>query len=133
MNKQNKFEVPTDRFLSETITFHQTQNIMKNLRINDENIAKALSITLRDSSEDEVNDFINNITAEKQLIQNDLEILENVSETFEICSVCHKREDKDEDELAGECCNFCNASICSSCFDKVVYEKPMYGWVCNKC
>jgi hypothetical protein len=82
MNKQNKFEVPTDRFLSETITFHQTQNIMKNLRINDENIAKALSITLRDSSEDEVNDFINNITAETQLIQNDLEILENVSEVI---------------------------------------------------
>ena len=82
MNKQNKFEVPTDRFLSETITFHQTQNIMKNLRINDENIAKALSITLRDSSEDEVNDFINNITAETQLIQNDLEILENVSQVI---------------------------------------------------
>ena len=82
MNKQNKFEVPTDRFLSETITFHQTQNIMKNLRINDENIAKALSITLRDSSEDEVNDFISNITAETQLIQNDLEILENVSEVI---------------------------------------------------
>jgi hypothetical protein len=82
MNKQNKFEVPTDRFLSETITFHQTQNIMKNLRINDENIAKALSITLRDSSEDEINDFINNITAETQLIQNDLEILENVSEVI---------------------------------------------------
>jgi hypothetical protein len=82
MNKQNKFEVPTDRFLSETITFHQTQNIMKNLRINDENIAKALSITLRDSSEAEVNDFINNITAETQLIQNDLEILENVSEVI---------------------------------------------------
>ena len=82
MNKQNKFEVPTDRFLSETITFHQTQNIMKNLRINDENIARALSITLRDSSEDEVNDFINNITAETQLIQNDLEILENVSEVI---------------------------------------------------
>ena len=55
---------------------------MKNLRINDENIAKALSITLRDSSEDEVNDFINNITAETQLIQNDLEILENVSEVI---------------------------------------------------
>jgi len=83
MNKQNKFEVPTDRFLSETITFHQTQNIMKNLRINDENIARALSITLKDeSSEDEVNDFINNITAETQLIQNDLEILENVSEVI---------------------------------------------------
>ena len=82
MNKQNKFEVPTDRFLSETITFHQTQNIMKNLRINDENIAKALSITLRDSSEDDVNDFISNITAETQLIQNDLEILENVSEVI---------------------------------------------------
>jgi hypothetical protein len=82
MNKQNKFEVPTDRFLSETITFHQTQNIMKNLRINDENIAKALSITLRDSSEDDVNEFISNITAETQLIQNDLEILENVSEVI---------------------------------------------------
>lgn len=83
MNKQNKFEVPTDRFLSETITFHQTQNIMKNLRINDENIARALSITLKDnSSEDEINDFINNITAETQLIQNDLEILENVSEVI---------------------------------------------------
>ena len=83
MNKQNKFEVPTDRFLSETITFHQTQNIMKNLRINDENIARALSITLKDnSSEDEVNDLINNITAETQLIQNDLEILENVSEVI---------------------------------------------------
>jgi hypothetical protein len=83
MNKQNKFEVPTDRFLSETITFHQTQNIMKNLRINDENIAKALSITLKDeSSEDEINDFISNITAETQLIQNDLEILENVSEVI---------------------------------------------------
>ena len=83
MNKQNKFEVPTDRFLSETITYHQTQNIMKNLRINDENIARALSITLKDnSSEDEVNDFINNITAETQLIQNDLEILENVSEVI---------------------------------------------------
>jgi endonuclease III len=82
VNKQNKFEVTTDRFLSDQLTFHQTNNVMKSLRINDESIAKAISLTIKEANEDEVNEFINNITAENQQIQNDLEILENVSEVI---------------------------------------------------
>jgi len=82
LNKSNKFEVPTDRFLSEALTFHKTQNVMKSLRINDEAIAKAISLTLKETNEDEVTDFINTLRVEEQLIKNDLEILENTSEVI---------------------------------------------------
>jgi hypothetical protein len=82
LNKSNKFEVPTDRFLSEALTFHQTQNVMKSLRINDESIAKAVSLTIKDANDDEVSEYINNIKVEEELIKNDLEILENTSEVF---------------------------------------------------
>ena len=82
LNKSNKSEVPTDRFLSEALTFHQTQNVMKSLRINDESIAKAVSLTIKDSNDDEVTDFINTLRVEEQLIKNDLEILENTSEVI---------------------------------------------------
>jgi len=82
VNKSNKFEVPTDKFLSDTLTFHQTNNVMKNLRINDESIAKAVSLTIKDANDDEVTDYINNLRVEEELIKNDLEILENTSEVF---------------------------------------------------
>jgi hypothetical protein len=82
VNKSNKFEVPTDKFLSETLTFHQTQNVMKSLRINDESIAKAISLTVKEANDDEVTDFINIIRVEDELIKNDLEILENTSEVI---------------------------------------------------
>jgi outer membrane lipopolysaccharide assembly protein LptE/RlpB len=82
VNKSNKFEVPTDKFLSDTLTFHQTNNVMKNLRINDESIAKAVSLTIKDANDDEVIDYINNLRVEEELIKNDLEILENTSEVF---------------------------------------------------
>jgi hypothetical protein len=82
LNKSNKFEVPTDRFLSDALTFHQTQNVMKSLRINDESIAKAVSLTIKDANDDEVSEYINNIKVEEELIKNDLEILENTSEVF---------------------------------------------------
>ena len=78
--KLNKFEVPTDRFLSDALTFHQSQNIMKTLRINDESIAKAISLTIKESNDDEVYEFINTIKAEDEIIKNDLEILENTSD-----------------------------------------------------
>ena len=79
-NKLNKFEVPTDRFLSDALTFHHSQNIMKTLRINDESIAKAISLTIKEANDDEVYEFINTIKAEDELIKNDLEILENTSD-----------------------------------------------------
>ena len=79
-NKLNKFEVPTDKFLSETLTFHQTQNVMKNLRINDESIAKAISLNIKEPNDDEVYEFINSIRVEDEIIKNDLEILENTSD-----------------------------------------------------
>ena len=82
VNKSNKFEVPIDKFLSDTLTFHQTNNVMKNLRINDESIAKAVSLTIKDANDDEVNEYINNLRVEEELIKNDLEILENTSEVF---------------------------------------------------
>jgi hypothetical protein len=82
VNKSIKFEVPTDKFLSDTLTFHQTNNVMKNLRINDESIAKAVSLTIKDANDDEVIDYINNLRVEEELIKNDLEILENTSEVF---------------------------------------------------
>jgi len=82
VNKSIKFEVPTDKFLSDTLTFHQTNNVMKNLRINDESIAKAVSLTIKDANDDEVTDYINNLRVEEELIKNDLEILENTSEVF---------------------------------------------------
>ena len=82
VNKSNKFEVQTDKFLSEALTFHQTQNVMKTLRINDESIAKAISLTVKEANDDEVTDFINIIRVEDELIKNDLEILENTSEVF---------------------------------------------------
>jgi len=82
VNKSNKFELPTDKFLSDTLTFHQTNNVMKNLRINDESIAKAVSLTIKDANDDEVTDYINNLRVEEELIKNDLEILENTSEVF---------------------------------------------------
>lgn len=72
VNKSNKFEVPTDKFLSDALTFHQTQNVMKNLRINDESIAKAISLTVKEANDDEVNEFINNIKVEEELIKNDI-------------------------------------------------------------
>ena len=49
---------------------------------------------------------------------------------MDICSVC-KSEIDDND--CGECCNFCNADICEKCFDKVIYDRLMYGWVCEEC
>ena len=82
VNKSNKFELPTDKFLSDTLTFHQTNNVMKNLRINDESIAKAVSLIIKDANDDEVIDYINNLRVEEELIKNDLEILENTSEVF---------------------------------------------------
>ena len=82
LNKQNKFEVPTDKFLSDSLTFHNTQNVMKSLRIQDETIAQAIGLIVKDANENEVSEFINNIKTEEEIIQNDLEILENVSEVF---------------------------------------------------
>ena len=69
VNKSNKFEVPTDKFLSDTLTFHQTNNVMKNLRINDESIAKAVSLTIKDANDDEVTEYINNLRVEEELIK----------------------------------------------------------------
>lgn len=55
------------------------------------------------------------------------------NKTLEICVVCNLEINEDDpEELGGECCNFCNKSICSECYDK---EPPVdyYGWICKKC
>jgi hypothetical protein len=80
LTKPNKFEVPIDRLLSDSLTFHQSQNIMKTYRIQDEAIAQAISLTLKDSTEDDVQQFVANLKAEEEIIKNDLDILENTSE-----------------------------------------------------
>jgi len=80
--KSGKFEVDTDKFLSDTLTFHQTKNIMKNLRIQDETIATAIGLSTKEAKEEEVNEFITNLKAEDILIKNDLDLLENTSEVI---------------------------------------------------
>jgi uncharacterized membrane protein len=80
LTKPNKFEVPIDRLLSDSLTFHQSQNIMKTFRIQDEAIAQAISLTVRDSTEEDVQQFVANLKAEEEIIKNDLDILENTSE-----------------------------------------------------
>ena len=80
--KQSKFEVETEKFLSDTITFNSVQNVMKQFKINDDTIAHAISLTLKDTNENEVNKFLCNVEAEKEILQNDLSILENTSEIF---------------------------------------------------
>ena len=80
LTKPNKFEVPIDRLLSDSLTFHQSQNIMKTFRIQDEAIAQAISLTVRDSTEEDVHQFVANLKAEEEIIKNDLDILENTSE-----------------------------------------------------
>jgi uncharacterized membrane protein len=82
LTKPNKFEVPIDKLLSDTLTFHQTQNIMKTFRIQDEAIAQAISLTLKDSTEDDIQQFVASLKAEEEIIKNDLEILENTSEVI---------------------------------------------------
>jgi uncharacterized membrane protein len=80
LTKPNKFEVPIDRLLSDSLTFHQSQNIMKTFRIQDEAIAQAISLTVKDSTEEDVQQFVANLKAEEEIIKNDLDILENTSE-----------------------------------------------------
>ena len=80
LTKPNKFEVPIDRLLSDSLTFHQSQNIMKTFRIQDEVIAQAISLTVKDSTEDDIQQFVANLKAEEEIIKNDLDILENTSE-----------------------------------------------------
>ena len=80
--KLSKFEVETEKFLSDTITFNSVQNVMKQFKINDDTIAHAISLTLKDTNENEVNQFLCNVEAEKEILQNDLSILENTSEIF---------------------------------------------------
>jgi len=82
LTKPNKFEVPIDRLLSDSLTFHQSQNIMKTFRIQDEAIAQAISLTVRDSTEEDVQQFVANLKAEEEIIKNDLDILENTSEVI---------------------------------------------------
>jgi hypothetical protein len=80
--KLSKFEVETENFLSDTVTFNSVQNVMKQFKINDDTIAHAISLTLKDTNENEVNKFLCNVEAEKEILQNDLSILENTSEIF---------------------------------------------------
>jgi hypothetical protein len=82
LTKPNKFEVPIDKLLSDTLTFYQTQNIMKTFRIQDEAIAQAISLTLKDSTEDDIQQFVASLKAEEQIIKNDIDILENTSEVI---------------------------------------------------
>ena len=80
--KLSKFEVETENFLSDTVTFNSVQNVMKQFKINDDTIAHAISLTLKDTNENEVNQFLCNVEAEKEILLNDLSILENTSEIF---------------------------------------------------
>jgi hypothetical protein len=80
--KLSKFEVETEMFLSDAITFNSVQNVMKTIKINDDTIAHAISLTLKDTNENEVNKFLCNVEAEKEILLNDLSILENTSEIF---------------------------------------------------
>jgi hypothetical protein len=80
--KLSKFEVESEKFLCDTVTFNSVQNVMKQFKINDDTIAHAISLTLKDTNENEVNKFLCNVEAEKEILQNDLSILENTSEIF---------------------------------------------------
>jgi hypothetical protein len=53
---------------------------MKTFRIQDEVIAQAISLTVKDSTEDDIQQFVANLKAEEEIIKNDLDILENTSE-----------------------------------------------------
>jgi hypothetical protein len=52
----------------------------------------------------------------------------------EICCICNKLIDEDNEGLGGDSCSICYNTICSNCYDK---EPPKnyihYGWLCPKC
>ena len=49
-----------------------------------------------------------------------------------ICDECKKELD-DNSSNYDDCCNFCDKCICEDCFDKIIYDKLTYGWVCRDC
>ena len=48
----------------------------------------------------------------------------------ETCSVCDLMID--DDEMGGECCNFCYVTICEKCYDETP-SVDYYGWICKEC
>ena len=38
----------------------------------------------------------------------------------------------DPNEMGGECCNFCNMTVCAKCYDER-HSGEYYGYVCSKC
>jgi hypothetical protein len=75
--------IPIDRFLSDNICSHTVESVMKTYKIKDEKLANAILLSFKDEQNpNEIDEFKERISMEKQLIKNDLELLENKSEVF---------------------------------------------------
>jgi len=75
--------IPIDRFLSDNICSHTVESVMKKYKIKDEKLANAILLSFKDEQNpNEIDEFKERISMEKQLIKNDLELLENKSEVF---------------------------------------------------
>jgi hypothetical protein len=75
--------IPIDRFLSDNICSHTVESVMKTYKIKDEKLANAILLSFKDEQNpNEIDEFKERISMEKQLIKNDLELLENQSEVF---------------------------------------------------
>jgi len=48
-----------------------------------------------------------------------------------MCIVCKNLIDE-ENEYGGECCNFCNETVCEKCYD-LEEAVDYYGWICKEC
>jgi len=52
---------------------------------------------------------------------------------IEICDIC--KEEIDDNEFGGDCCNFCyDKTICEKCWDIAWDNKTITNmWVCSEC